>query len=110
MIPLLWPHRRAAGSWAPRLSTSPRARVLGYFWKLINCRISVYLPSLSSLIAVLAQAERRSEGKELISAATGKSRGSFLSEFILAYMAPGERFSFFAIKPTFIPDRTNWRN
>jgi hypothetical protein len=32
-----------------------------------------------------------------------KSRDTFLSEFILAYIAPGERFSFRAIDPTFAP-------
>jgi hypothetical protein len=59
---------------------------------------------LSWLIIAFAYAARRSEGSERARILSAKSRGNFLSEFILAYTAPGERFSFLAIRPTLTLD------
>jgi hypothetical protein len=66
--------------------------------------------SLRSLISAFAYAARRSEGSERARAPNAKSRGIFLSEFILAYTAPGERFNFFAIRPTLILEAMSLRN
>jgi hypothetical protein len=65
---------------------------------------------LSLLFSAFAYAARRSEGSERTRATKGKSRGNFLNEFILAYTAPGERFSFLAIKPTLILEATSSRS
>src|SRR6266481_9333988 len=66
--------------------------------------------SLASLISACAYAARRSEGSERACALNVKSRGNFLNEFILAYTAPGERFSFLAIRSTLILEATSLRN
>jgi hypothetical protein len=66
--------------------------------------------SLSSSISACAYAARRSEGSERDRALIAKSLGNFFSEFILAYTAPGERFSFLAIRSTLILEATSLRN
>lgn len=78
---------------------------------LHECQTS-WLPYrlLSWLIIAFAYAARRSEGSERARILSAKSRGNFLSEFILAYTAPGERFSFLAIRPTLTLDAMSSRN
>jgi len=66
--------------------------------------------SLNPPISAFAYAASRSEGSERGCALKRKSGGNFLSEFILAYTAPGERFSCLAIKPTLILEATSSRN
>jgi len=73
-------------------------------------RVGARTFSLSSLISACAYAARRSEGSERTRALNAKSRGIFLSELILAYTAPGERFSFLAIRPTLILEAMSLRS
>jgi hypothetical protein len=68
------------------------------------------LPFLSLPVSVFIYAAKRSEGSEPDLAPNSKLRGSFLNEFILAYIAPGERFSFLAIGPTLTLDTTSSRS
>jgi hypothetical protein len=74
-----------------------------------GCSLTHNRQRSGSLFRAFAWA-RRSEGSERGCLPNAKSRGGFLSEFILAKTAPGERFSFLAMRPTLTRDIISSRN
>jgi hypothetical protein len=65
---------------------------------------------LTSLISADQYAASRSEGSERDCVLKGNPRGNFLKEFILAYIAPVERFSFLAISTGLTLDAMSLRS